>query len=109
MEIKFLIPPQVISPPTTNEIGVASPKPTAQQIIHDNFTLTDKPNPHMTTTAIAQIINDIANENLIKEPAWIGRKLNEVFGKEHLLSKRDHSNSPTYYNVEKKNYSPLSK
>ena len=53
----------------------------------------------MTTEEIMRIINDIAQEEIISDNSWVGRKLKDVFGKDRIISKRANGNSPMYYNV----------
>ena len=53
----------------------------------------------MTTEEIMRIINDIAQEEIISDNSWVGRKLKDVFGKDCIISKRANGNSPMYYNV----------
>ena len=86
-------------PSATSETCPPKKKQTVEQILHDHFILTDNPNPSMTTEEIMRIINDIAQEEIISDNSWVGRKLKDVFGKDCIISKRANGNSPMYYDV----------
>ncbi len=86
-------------PSVTSETCSPKKKQTVEQILHDHFILTNNPNPSMTTEEIMRIINDIAQEEIISDNSWVGRKLKDVFGKDCIISKRANGNSPMYYNV----------
>ena len=86
-------------PSVTSETCSPKKKQTFEQILHDHFILTNNPNPSMTTEEIMRIINDIAQEEIISDNSWVGRKLKDVFGKDRIISKRANGNSPMYYNV----------